>query len=76
MDGITEKQIQKAHVMLCMIAVMVAVVLRKKVADNGLAYTRETLIEKLATIHDGWIIHDLKKVERVRGNVHWILIFF
>lgn len=53
------------HVMLCMIAVTVAEVLRKKVEDQGLAYTKEALIEKLATIHDGWIIHDMKKADRV-----------
>ena len=48
-----------------MIALTIAEVLRKKVEDNGLVYTREALIEKLATIHDGWIIHDLKKADRV-----------
>ena len=53
------------HVMLCMIAVTVAEVLRKKVEENGLVYTKEALIEKLATIHDGWIIHDLKNADRV-----------
>lgn len=53
------------HVMLCMIAVSVAEVLRKKVEDQGLVYTKEALIEKLATIHDGWILHDLKKADRV-----------
>lgn len=53
------------HVMLCMIAVTVAEVLRKKMEDNGLVYTKEALIEKLATIHDGWIIRDLKKADRV-----------
>ena len=53
------------HVMLCMIAVTVAEVLRKKVEENGLVYTKEALIEKLATIHDGWIIHELKKADRV-----------
>ena len=51
--------------MLCMIAVTVAEVLRKKVEENGLVYTKEALIEKLATIHDGWIIHDLKNADRV-----------
>lgn len=53
------------HVMLCMIAVTIAEVLRKKVEDQGLVYTKEALIEKLATIHDGWIIHDMKKADRV-----------
>lgn len=53
------------HVMLCMIAVTIAEVLRKKVEDQGLMYTKESLIEKLSTIHDGWIIHDMKKADRV-----------
>ena len=53
------------HVMLCMIAVTVAEVLRKKMEENGFEYTKETLIEKLAAIHDGWIIHGMKKAERV-----------
>ena len=53
------------HVMLCMFAVTIAEVLRKKVEDQGLVYTKEALIEKLATIHDGWILHDMKKADRV-----------
>lgn len=51
--------------MLCMFAVAAAEVLRKKMEENGLAYTKESLIEKLTTIHDGWIIHDMKKADRV-----------
>ena len=51
--------------MLCMFAVTIAEVLRKKVEDQGLVYTKEALIEKLATIHDGWILHDMKKADRV-----------
>ena len=53
------------HVMLCMFAVTIAEVLRKKVEDQGLVYTKEALIEKLATIHDGWILHNMKKADRV-----------
>lgn len=53
------------HVMLCMFAVATAEVLRKKMEENGLVYTKEALIEKLSTIHDGWIIHDMKKADRV-----------
>ena len=53
------------HVMLCMFAVTIAEVLRKKVEDQGLVYTKEALIEKLATIHDGWIIQNMKKADRV-----------
>ena len=55
----------RVHVMLCMFAVAAAEVLRKKMEENGLAYTKESLIEKLTTIHDGWIIHDMKKADRV-----------
>ncbi len=55
----------RVHVMLCMFAVAAAEVLRKKMEENGLVYTREALIEKLKTIHDGWIISDMKKADRV-----------
>ena len=60
----TNQKIQ-VHVMLCMAALTIAEVLRKKVEDQGMVYTRESLIEKLTTIHDGWIIHDMKKADRV-----------
>ena len=60
----TDQKIQ-VHVMLCMTALTIAEVLRKKVEDQGMVYTRESLIEKLTTIHDGWIIHDMKKADRV-----------
>ena len=53
------------HVMLCMFAVAAAEVLRRKMEENGLVYTKEALIEKLATVHDGWIIHEMKKADRV-----------
>ena len=53
------------HVMLCMFAVTLAEVLRRKVEENGLKYTKESLIEKLSTIHDGWIIHEMNKANRV-----------
>ena len=53
------------HVMLCMFAVAAAEVLRKKMEENGLVYTKESLIEKLTTIHDGWIIRDMRKADRV-----------
>ncbi len=39
--------------------------IRKKVEENGILYTKEALIEKLTSIHYGWIIHDQKKVDRV-----------
>ena len=51
--------------MLCMFAVTLAEVLRRKVEENGLEYTKESLIEKLSTIHDGWIIHEMNKANRV-----------
>ena len=60
----TDQKIQ-VHVMLCMFAVAAAEVLRKKMEENGLVYTKESLIEKLATIHDGWIIRDMKRADRV-----------
>ena len=53
------------HVMLCMFAIAAVEVLRKKMEENGLVYTKEALIEKLTTIHDGWIIRDMKKADRV-----------
>ncbi|MBP5753502.1 MAG: hypothetical protein J6W60_11705 [Treponema sp.] len=55
----------RVHVMLCMFAVTIAEILRRKVEEKGFTYTKEALIEKLQTIHDGWIIHDLKKGDRV-----------
>ena len=55
----------RVHVLLCMFAISAAEVLRKKMEENGLVYNKEALIEKLATIHDGWIIHDMKKADRV-----------
>ncbi len=48
-----------------MIAITIAETFRKKVEENGILYTKEALIEKLTSIHDGWIIHDQKKVDRV-----------
>ena len=53
------------HVMMCLMGIAAAEVLRKKIADAGMTYTKEALIEKLCTIRDGWIIRDMKKAERV-----------
>ena len=55
----------RVHVMMCLMGIAIAEILRKKVVDAGLVYTKETLIEKLTTIRDGWVIRDMKKADRV-----------
>lgn len=51
--------------MLCVITVTRAEILRRRVEGKGFNYTKGALIEKLATIRDGWIIHNLKKADRL-----------
>lgn len=55
----------RVHVMMCLMGITVAEIFRKKAEDAGMTYTKEALIEKLATIRDGWVIRDMKKAERV-----------
>ena len=55
----------RVHVMMCLMGITMAEILRMKMADSGMTYTKEALIEKLATIRDGWVIRDMKKAERV-----------
>ena len=55
----------RVHVMICLMGIAVVEVLRRKMAEAGLKYTKEALIEKLATIRDGWVIRDMKQAERV-----------
>ena len=55
----------RVHVMICLMGIAVVEVLRRKTAEAGMVYSKEALIEKLATIRDGWIIRDMKKAERV-----------
>ena len=43
----------------------VRMLIRGLKAPSGSRESKEALIEKLATIHDGWIIHDLKNADRV-----------
>lgn len=52
------------HVMLCMFAITIAEVMRRIFNDKDISYTKEGLIDKLATIRDGWIIKDTKQVKR------------
>jgi len=40
-------------------------VLRRKIAEAGMVYSKEALIEKLATIRGGWVIRNMKQAERV-----------
>ena len=55
----------RVHVMMCMMALSIAEVFRRKTEDAGSIYTKEALIDKLSTIRDGWLIRDLRKVDRV-----------
>ena len=55
----------RVHVMICLMGIAVVEVLRRKMAEAGLKYSKEALIEKLATIRDGWVIRDMKQAERV-----------
>lgn len=60
----TDQKIQ-VHVMICLMGIAVVEVLRRKMEEAGLVYSKEALIEKLATIRDGWVIRDMKHAERV-----------
>lgn len=55
----------RVHVMMCMMAISMAEVFRRKAEDAGKTYTKEALIEKMSTIRDGWMIRDKNKVDRV-----------
>ena len=55
----------RVHVMICLFAISAAEVLRRIVGDHGMEYTKEALLDELKTIRDGWIIHDMKKADRV-----------
>lgn len=55
----------RVHVMICLMGIAVVEVLRRKMAEVGMVYSKEMLIEKLATIRDGWVIRDMEQAERV-----------
>ena len=55
----------RVHVMICLMGIAVVEVLRRKIAEAGMVYSKEALIEILATIRDGWVIRDMKQAERV-----------
>ena len=55
----------RVHVMMCLMGIAAAEILRRRMADAGMTYTKEALIEKLTTIRDGWVIRDAKKADRV-----------
>ncbi len=55
----------RVHVMICLMGITAVEVLRRKTAEAGMVYSKEMLIEKLATIRDGWVIRDTKQAERV-----------
>ena len=55
----------RVHVMICLMGIAAVEVLRRKTKEAGLEYSKEALIDKLASIRDGWVIRDMKKAERV-----------
>ena len=55
----------RVHVMICMTALMVGEILRKRMSEAGIEMNKITLMEKLSTIRDGWMICNEKKVERI-----------
>ena len=51
----------RMHVFMCLCAVMLAEVLRRLLADSaGVTLTKHALLDRLANIHDGWVIVDGK----------------
>ena len=50
---------------MLLVSLSITEVFRRKTEDAGSIYTREAVIDKLSTIRDGWLIRDLRKVDRV-----------
>lgn len=46
----------RVHVFLCFLAITIAEVLRRRMADEGLTYTKAAMLDELCKIHDGWIL--------------------
>lgn len=55
----------RVHVMICLMGITIVEILRRKIEEAGMIYSKEALIEKLVTIRDGWVIRDMKQAERV-----------
>ena len=57
------------HTSLCLSALALAEVLRKKLEPEGIVITRTKLMDSLMKIQDGWILQDDKKVSRTTAMI-------
>ena len=57
------------HTSLCLIAIALAEVLRKKLELEGIVITRPQLMDRPAKIQDGWLLQDDRKVRRTAAKI-------
>lgn len=57
------------HVSLCLVAIALAEVLRKRLDAEGTVITRPQLMDSLAKIQEGWLLQDDRKVRRTMAGI-------